>query len=156
MNKLVPQNSILGPLLFLIYINDLAENLSQNPKLFVDDLSLFFVVRDLNTSAIEINDDLKRLKAWTLQWKLSFKPDPLKQVQEIIFSWKRNKPHHPDIIFNGNPVKKGFYQNHLGMFLDSKLEFDEHIKGFLIKLVNLLVLFASSEIFYLDHLFHKS
>ena len=109
MNRLVPQNPILGPLLFLIYINDLAENLSQNPKLFADDTSLCFVVRDLNTSAIEINDDLKKIEAWTLQWKLSFNPDSLKQVQEIIFSWKRNKPHHPDIIFNGNLVKKGFY-----------------------------------------------
>ena len=63
MNKLVPQNSILGPLLFLIHINDLAENLSQNPKLFADDTSLFFVVRDLNTSAIEINDVLKKIES---------------------------------------------------------------------------------------------
>ena len=44
-----------------------------------------------------------------------------------------NKPHHPDIIFNGNPVKKSSYQKHLGMFLDSKLDFDEHIKGVLDK-----------------------
>ena len=102
----VPQGSILGPLLFLIYVNDLAEYLSSNSKLFADDTSLFSVVRDLNTSAIEINDDLKKTEAWAHQWKMSFNPDPLKQAQEVIFSRKRNKPHHPDIIFNGSPLKK--------------------------------------------------
>ena len=125
----VPQGSILGPLLFLIYINDLAENLSSNSKLFADDTSLFSVVRDLNTSANEINDDLKNIEAWAHEWKVSFNPDPLKQAQEVIFSLKRNKPHHPDIIFNGNPVKKSSSQKHLGMFLDSKLDFEEHMKG---------------------------
>ena len=118
----------MGPLLFLIYINDLAENLSSNPKLFADDTSFFSVVRDLNTSAIEINDDLT-IEVWAHQWKMSFSPDSLKQVQEAVFSQKRNKPHHPDIIFNGNPVKKSSHQKHLGMLLDSKLYFDEHIKG---------------------------
>ena len=88
----VPQGSILGPLLFLIYINDLAENLSSNPKLFADDTSLFSVVRDLNTSAIEINDDLKKIEAWAHQWKMSFNPDPLKQAQEVIFSRKEINP----------------------------------------------------------------
>ena len=113
-------------LMFLIYINDSAENLSSNPKLFADDTS---VVRDLNISAIEINDDLKKTEAWAHQWKMSFNPDSLKQAQEVIFLRKRNKPHHPDILFNGNPVKEGSYQKHLGMLLDSKLDFDEHIKG---------------------------
>ena len=60
---------------------------------------------------------------------MSFNPDPLKHTQEVIFSRKRNKPYHPDIIFKGIPLKKSSYQKHLGMFLDSKLDFDEHIKG---------------------------
>ena len=63
----VPQRSILGPLLFLIYVNDLAENLSSNPKLFPDDPSLFSVVRDLNTSANEIDNNLKKTEAWAHQ-----------------------------------------------------------------------------------------
>ena len=79
--------------------------------------------------ANEINDDLKKIEAWAHQWKMSFNPDPLKQAQEVIFSRKRNKLHHPDIIFNGNSVKKSSSQKHLGMLLDSKLDFDEHIKG---------------------------
>ena len=63
-------------LLFLIYINDLAENLLSNLKLFVDDISLFSAVRDLNISANAINDDLKKIEAWAHQWKMSFNPLP--------------------------------------------------------------------------------
>ena len=60
---------------------------------------------------------------------MSFNPDPLKQAQEVIFSRKRNKPNHPDIIFNNNPVNKSSHQKYLGMFVDSKHVFDEHIEG---------------------------
>ena len=81
-----PKAHILGPLLFLIYINDLSDGLSSNAKLFADDISLFSVVPDINTSAIELNSDLRKTNDWAFQWKMTFNPDRSKQAQEVIFS----------------------------------------------------------------------
>ena len=79
----VPQGSILGPLLFLIYINDLAHGLTSNTKLFADDTSLFSVIHDSVITTSELNSDLFRIKQWAFQWKMSFNPDPNKQAQEF-------------------------------------------------------------------------
>ena len=87
-NEGVPQGSIMDPLLFLIYINNLADGLSPNAKLFVDDTSLFSVVHDVGTSANELNNDLNQTNKWAFQWKMSFNPDLSKQDQEIILSRK--------------------------------------------------------------------
>ena len=69
---------VLGPLLFFIYTNDLTESISPNLKLFADDNFLFSVVCDLNTSANEISNNLKKIEAWAHQWKTSFNRNPLK------------------------------------------------------------------------------
>ena len=100
----VPQGSILGPLLFLIYINDLSEGLSSNGKLFADDTSLFSVIHDSNTSALELNSNLAKINTWGFQWKMSFNPDPKKQAQEVIFSWKSKAISHPPLVFNNNII----------------------------------------------------
>ena len=60
----VPQGSVLGPLLFLIYINDLLDNLVSNPKLFVDDTSLFSTITYPNVTANQINNDLHNIGTW--------------------------------------------------------------------------------------------
>ena len=61
----VPQSSILGPLLFLLYIDDLMENLHSNLKLFADDTSLFSTVTDAALSNPHLNNDLSKINDWT-------------------------------------------------------------------------------------------
>ena len=131
----VPQGSILGPLFFLIYINDLSDDLSSNPKLFADDTSLFSVVYDINTSTRQLNNEFRKISNLAYQWKMSFNSDPLKQAQEEIFSRKMTKTNHPILIFNDNPVHQVALQKHLGMFLDCKLNFEEHLKTIINKII---------------------
>ena len=125
----VLQGSILGPLLFLIYINDLPENLQSTVKLFADDTSLFLTVYDPNISAIQLESDLKKISCWVYKWKMTFYPDHCKQAQEVIFSWKTVKASHPSIIFNTVPVARTTCQKHLGLYLDEKLSFYDHINA---------------------------
>ena len=81
----VPQGSILGLLLFLIYINDLPDELKSNAKLFADDTSLFSIVKDKNESANILSNDLAQISKWAYNWKMLFNPDPSKPAQEVIF-----------------------------------------------------------------------
>ena len=94
----VSQGFILGPLFFLIYINDLSNDLSSNPKLFADDTSPFSVEHDKTTLAKELNNDLQKISNCGYQWKMSFNPVPLKQAQEIIFSCKRTKTNITQLL----------------------------------------------------------
>ena len=67
--------------MFLIYINDLSGRLKSECELIGDDTSLFSVVHDINTSASDLNEDLKKIGSWAFKWKMNFNPDLNKQVQ---------------------------------------------------------------------------
>ena len=102
----VPQGSVLGPLLFLIYITDLEEGIKSEVKLFADDTSLFSIVRNPNTTADGLNHDLNLIKQWAFQWKMSFNPEPNKQAIQLTFSYKGKKKDHPKIYFNNIEVRR--------------------------------------------------
>ena len=93
----VPWGSILGPLPFLIYINDLPEGLESSVKLLADNTSLFSTVYDPNMSADQLDKYLQKNSEWAYKWRMIFHPDLSKQAQEVIFSRKTNKTNHPTI-----------------------------------------------------------
>ena len=76
----LPYGSILGPLLFHIYINDLERNIKSNIKCFADDTMLCSLVKDPEIILVTT--------LWADQWKLEINPDHTKQATEVLFSWK--------------------------------------------------------------------
>ena len=107
--------------------------MTSNAKIFADGTSLFSVVHDVNTSAKELNDDLKKVIDWVFQWKISFNLDPSKQAQEVIFICKSKRSTHPPLVFNNNDVSQTFSQKNLGVILDFKLTFEKHLNNVLAK-----------------------
>ena len=125
----VPQGSVVGPLFFLIYINDLPDNLESNCKIFADDTSLFYKVFDKHVSRATLNKDLELINNWAFQWKMQFNPDRNKQVQELYFSKKAGNEKSLDLTFNKSNVASSPSVKHSGMLLDSRLNFNEHVQG---------------------------
>ena len=117
-----------------MFINDLSDNLDSTPELFADNTSLFSVVQDTTLSAKNLSDDLKKISKWEFQWKMSFNADPNKQVQEFIFSRKLNKPNHPSLNFNNTIVIQATTHKRQSMNLNTKLDFQEHLKDKLSKI----------------------
>ena len=106
-----------------VLMQDVADGLSSNAKLFTNDTSLFSVIHHVDTSANELNNNLYQINKWAFQWKMSFNPDPRKQAQEIIFSRKTKNISHPSLLFNDSIALQTPHQKHLGSFLDARLTF---------------------------------
>ena len=122
----VPQGSIVGPLFFLIYINDLNHNLSSTVKLFTDDTSILTIDFDITSSTKQLSDDVEKISDWAYQWKMSFNPDLSREAREVIFSRKSFRVDHPAVTFNNSCVAWTSCQKHLGLY--EKLNLSHHIK----------------------------
>ena len=102
----------------------------------------------MTKSANLLNNDINKISTWASQWKMNFNQDPTKQAQEVTFSQKLQNTNHPCFIFNHNPFSLTESHKHLGIALNSGLDFREHLEitfklvsktiGFLHKLQNLL------------------
>ena len=76
LNQVYLKGSVLGPLLFLIYINDLERDIKSNINFFADDAMLFALVNDPEISANDLIHDLDAIRQWADQWKIEFNPHP--------------------------------------------------------------------------------
>ena len=120
---------------------------------FSDDTSLFLVVNNIHTSATTLSQDLNAITIWNFQWNTIFNPDLSKQAQKLIFNIKIKKLLHPTLLFNNIPLSNSVFQKALGLTLDIKLNFSEHIKIITKKNVKQWVFYVNFSKFCQGHLF---
>ena len=122
----VPQGSILGPLLFLIYINDIVLNVNSTVRLFADDTSLYLIVDNPTEAARCLNSDLELMFKWAESWLVKFNAN---KSEALLISRKTNRPLHPQLLMNNEPIKEVSYHKHLGIFLSSDGTWHDHINS---------------------------
>ena len=120
----VPQGSILGPTLFLIYINDIVKDLRCNIRLFADDTSLYVIVENPVTAALQLNTDLSLIYKWAKTWLVDFHPN---KTVSLIQSRKRFKPFHPPLYMGTTQINEFIKHKHLGLIFSSDATWTEHI-----------------------------
>ena len=124
----IPQGSVLGPLLFVIYINELPKTVKSTIYLFADDTKIFRSINDQNDVKI-LQEDLNTLQDWSDTWLLKFHPDKCKRMT----IGKQNE--HTQVTYTLN-IEKTIHnlenvdqEKDIGVIIDSNLEFDKHINA---------------------------
>ena len=120
----VPQGSILGPLLFLIYINDIVDDIQANINLFADDTSLSMTVVDPAHVGSILQTDIDKITCWAQKWLVKFNPA---KSESLVISRKRFKPDHPSLFMSNIEIPSIASHKLLGFFLSNDGSWDIHI-----------------------------
>ena len=119
-----PQRSVLEPLLFKMYINDIAEKLISLSRLFADDTSFSYSNRDELQIKTVIDHDLKQLDEWSKKLLMSFNPD---KTESMLFS-NTDIPEF-NFTFNGRTVPITNSHKHLGVTFSIDVKWNIHIEN---------------------------
>ena len=121
----VPQGSVLGPLLFLLYINDLPDYLKNGSKtnLFADDSILYRTIHS-PVDSIKLQRDLDNLQQWEKDWQMSFHPSKC-QVMQIT---NKKKPLNTTYTIHGELLETVDSTKYLGVHLQNNLSWNTHVK----------------------------
>ena len=117
----IPQGSVLGPTLFLLYINDISESTDSWLKIFADDTKIFRAITNQSDN-LELQADLDRLLEWTVKWQLPFNIAKCK----VIHYGTRN-PNYKYIL-NNTDIQEDTTEKDLGITFDNNLKFSSHIR----------------------------
>ena len=134
----MPHGSVLGPLLFLVYIYDIAKQLLSLTRLFADDSSLFYAaanIADIVGTCI-INHDLQLLSNWVKQWLVTFNP---LQTEAVLLTLKK-LDILPHLIFDNIAIIFVDSHKHLGVTLNSNGQWHTHIENIVNSATKILVI----------------
>ena len=119
----VPQGSVIGPLLFLIYINDLLDEITSKGKLFADDSKLFRRIHD-EDDYVALQRDLLKLQEWSSTWLLKFNESKCK----VMHIGTRGAPNdHYNYNLNGNILEKTDLEKDLGVYVTPDWKSGDHV-----------------------------
>ncbi len=119
----VPQGSVLGPLLFLIYVNDITEHLLSISRLYADDSSLAFSSTNIDDLEGIINHDLVIISDWAKRWLVNFNPS---KTEAMIFTF-RQLERPLNLIFENTNIAFVENHKHLGLTLSDNGKWHSHI-----------------------------
>lgn len=119
----VPQGSILGPLLFLIYINDLPNEIKNNIRIYADDTTLFVTANSHRKSSDELTLDLKNVSRWAKKWFVGFNPE---KTESMTFAYT-NTENVPPIYMDNKLTNEVTSHKHLGLTFQNSIRWSEHI-----------------------------
>ena len=125
----VPQGSRLGPLLFILYINDIQTNLESDILIYADDTTLLAVGKNPTDTSNMLNRDLTKINIWAETWKVTFQAE---KSRDILFS---EKPflNHPQLTLNTEHIKQVTQHKHLGLILTSNLDWTPQVHAVCLK-----------------------